>query len=291
MEVLQRRYRPVRLADLAAAVREGDLPKRSVAVTFDDGYADNLHEAGPILARYGVPATVFLVAGALGSDREFWWDELERIVLATRRLPATLRFPIGESPFSFDLEDTATAGEQEASLDNRWRAGEPPTGRRQVLYRALWERLRLLPAESRELGLDRLRSWAGTEPTARSTHRVLARDEVKELANGNPVDIGAHTMTHPRLSLLPASIQREEIEQGKKNLETILGPGRVISFSYPFGDYSRGTVALVHETGFQAACTNASGTVRRSSNLYELPRIHVNDWDGVTFRERLSRWL
>src|SRR5436190_558012 len=52
-----------------------------VVVTFDDGYADNATVAAPILERHGVPATMFVVSGVVGSQADFWWDELERLVM------------------------------------------------------------------------------------------------------------------------------------------------------------------------------------------------------------------
>lgn len=285
------RYRPLRLLDLAAAADLRELPKRSVAITFDDGYADNLHEARPLLAHYRVPATVFLVAGAIGSHRELWWDELERILLTAGKLPDTLRLSLGETSFSYDLGNAAAYGEETARSDCRWRIGQPPPGPRQILYRKLWERLRPLPASDREQALERLRSWARTEPAARSSHRVLNGGEVAELANDRLIDIGVHTMTHPALSSLQIADQRVEVEQAKKILEGMVGPRSVDCFSYPFGDYSTDTAALVRESGFRAACSNVAAPVRRSSNRYELPRVHVYDWDGPTFAERLSRWL
>ena len=59
-----------------ARLRSGDLPHDAVALTFDDGYLDNLRQAKPILEAAGVPATVFLATGRIGTGEEFWWDEL-----------------------------------------------------------------------------------------------------------------------------------------------------------------------------------------------------------------------
>jgi peptidoglycan/xylan/chitin deacetylase (PgdA/CDA1 family) len=61
------------------AARQGALPAGAVAVTFDDGYADNLANAAPLLVEFGVPATMFLSTGAIVNGCEFWWDDLERI--------------------------------------------------------------------------------------------------------------------------------------------------------------------------------------------------------------------
>lgn len=80
MEVIATRYRPQMLAELSNGLATGALPPRSVAVTFDDGYANNLTAALPILEAWSVPATVFVSTGYVGGSREFWWDELERLI-------------------------------------------------------------------------------------------------------------------------------------------------------------------------------------------------------------------
>src|SRR6266446_9863187 len=79
---------------LAAELAQGRAPRKVAAVTFDDGYADVLAEARPILERYACPATVFLVTGMIGKSSTFWWDELSRIVLATPLLPTELEIEI-----------------------------------------------------------------------------------------------------------------------------------------------------------------------------------------------------
>jgi peptidoglycan/xylan/chitin deacetylase (PgdA/CDA1 family) len=73
---------PLPLAELLERRRRGALPRRAVALTFDDGYADNLHAALPALERHGVPATVYVATGYVGADRPFWWDEAEELLAA-----------------------------------------------------------------------------------------------------------------------------------------------------------------------------------------------------------------
>jgi peptidoglycan/xylan/chitin deacetylase (PgdA/CDA1 family) len=79
LAVIQERSRPTSLAELAAGLEAGSLPRRSVVVTFDDGYRDNVRVAKPLLERFEVPATVFVVSAYVESDRDFWWDELAEL--------------------------------------------------------------------------------------------------------------------------------------------------------------------------------------------------------------------
>jgi peptidoglycan/xylan/chitin deacetylase (PgdA/CDA1 family) len=88
LEVLTRNFVPLSLAELIKRLQEGKVPEKSVVITFDDGYADNFWNARPLLERFGVPATVFVTTGLVGTEREFYWDELEWLLLretVTRR--------------------------------------------------------------------------------------------------------------------------------------------------------------------------------------------------------------
>lgn len=77
LSVISRTATALPLDEFESLRREGRLPVRAVAVTFDDGYADNLHAAAPLLARHGIPATVFVTTGMIGSSRGFPWDDAD----------------------------------------------------------------------------------------------------------------------------------------------------------------------------------------------------------------------
>src|SRR6185437_3528364 len=81
MADLARHRSPMPVGELVDRLRRGTAPKDAVAVTFDDGYVDNLVYAKPILAEYGIPATLFLPTGSVGQPEEFWWDELAKLTL------------------------------------------------------------------------------------------------------------------------------------------------------------------------------------------------------------------
>jgi peptidoglycan/xylan/chitin deacetylase (PgdA/CDA1 family) len=294
LEVLGEYYRPMSLQQVAQGLSNASLLNRAVAVTFDDGYADNLYDAKPLLECYDIPATVFVAAGYIRQNREFWWDELERLLLQPGRLPERLSLTVQGKYHEWRLGEAAFYREAGFERHRRWHveAIDDPTFRH-TLYQTLYRLLRPLPAEERQQVLDSLMDWAGMQPTARPSHRALTPDEVIRLAGGGLVEVGAHTVTHPVLSALATEEQRSEIYSSKVRLEEMEGRP-VTSFSYPYGsqsDYTAETVSIVQETGFTCACSNFGDVVWRGTDPFQLPRFLVRDWDGGEFARRLEAWF
>jgi len=293
LEVVRQLAYPLSLAELNDALATGRLPRNSVVITFDDGYADNLIAAKPLLERYDIPATVFVASGAIRSSREFWWDELERVFLQPGSLPPELRLEIDSSEYVWSLQDSAVYSAGMAERYRMWRASDGlPSGRHRA-YHGLCRLLRAVDAESRLQITDQIVAWAGLMPDSRMTHRALTKVEVQQLAEGRIVEVGAHTITHPALSSRPVGEQEVEIRGSKAALEDILN-APVRSFSFPFGGtstYSSKTLDLVRAAGFTCACTTTQKTVSRSADPYQLPRVYVYDWDGDQFARMLSRRL
>jgi peptidoglycan/xylan/chitin deacetylase (PgdA/CDA1 family) len=75
MEYLKKNFNIIRLSDLAVSIKEKRVDPKSVAITFDDGYFDNLSGALPILEKFQIPATIYIVAGKIDDDKPFYWDE------------------------------------------------------------------------------------------------------------------------------------------------------------------------------------------------------------------------
>jgi peptidoglycan/xylan/chitin deacetylase (PgdA/CDA1 family) len=291
LEVLHKYYHPMRLDKLVEAWHARRLPHRAVAVTLDDGYYDCLQHARPLFERHQVPATVFVVSGRVVDRREFWWDELEALLLQPGELPASLRLQVGGQQHVWELGEAARYSQEQWERHRDWNyeMKDAPTERQQVFH-SLWRLLHSLPEEEREAIMDELVAWAGADRAPRATHRTLTPEEVPQLAQGGLVEVGAHTVTHPVLSRLTAAAQQRQIERSKSDLETMLGR-RVASFSYPHGqpdDYTAETVALVERAGFASACAASGGVVWRDTNRFQLPRNSVPDCDGEAFARRLS---
>ncbi len=294
MEVLRRHYRVLSLSELNACMRNGKVPRKAVAVTFDDGYADNLLGARPLLERHAVPATVFVTTGKLEQDSEFWWDELASVLLETPSLPDALSVQVNGERYSWSLRNDDGAPAPAADADGRnWNVlrKTPPTPRQRA-YQELAAIVRPLDATMQESVMSQLAEWTGTRRTIRDTHRALTPGEVVRLDAGGLVEVGAHTVTHPVLSAHPGDTQQREVRLSKRRLEDILGR-EVGLFAYPFGaraDYTAESVGIVRESGFACACSNFEGWVRHGTSAYELPRYLVRDWDGEAFARKLHAW-
>jgi peptidoglycan/xylan/chitin deacetylase (PgdA/CDA1 family) len=288
-----RKHGPIHLKSLSQTLHERKR-RCNVIVTFDDGYADNLYNAQPLLQRFDVAATVFVTTGYIGSQREFWQDELEKVFLQPTTLPQVLRLNVNGRFYEWDLGDVARYREDLYQCYRDWNVSrqDDPTLRQQ-LYRLLCQMLEALPGNKPQETMGDLLSWAGIKRFARPTHRTLLPEELIRLADGGLVEVASHTENHPVLSSLPVRAQNDEIVKSKARLEEIIGQS-VTSFAYPYGrrsDYTNETVAAVRDAGFHSACSNFPGSVRRDSDLWQLPRFLVRNWNGEEFADSLRQWL
>jgi peptidoglycan/xylan/chitin deacetylase (PgdA/CDA1 family) len=268
LQALRARFLVVPLGDLVGSLAEGKVPRRSVAITFDDGYVDNLTVAKPILERHDVPATVFVVSGYVGSGRRFWWDELEWICTAPHMLPGRLELTIRAEAKTWSVGSNAE---------------------RRPLFRELREALGPLEAGERDEVLSQLRSWAGLVENPDEVETMTV-EQLHALARDDTVEIGAHTVTHPRLPAVSPERQLEEIRGSVRQLESILGRP-VTLFSYPFGAHDRTTVTCAHEARVACACTTVAGGVHGSTDRYRVPRLYVGDWPADELVARVSTRL
>jgi peptidoglycan/xylan/chitin deacetylase (PgdA/CDA1 family) len=269
IEALVQERRVVPLSWLAGELSQGRAPKKSAAVTFDDGYADVLTEGCPILERFDCPATVFLTTGAIGRGEPFWWDELAHIVLSAEVLPLALTIEIGGRSHSWRLAEGPAEG-----------APDPGVVDRRALHLALWTLLRPLDGAERDRHLARLAEWSGTGRLSPDRSRAMDAEEVRRLARPGLIDIGAHTVTHPSMPLLDRGGQEAEIEQSRRACEALAGVP-IDGFAYPFGDHDAASVAMVRNARFVYACTTEPGTVGTRSDLLRLPRATIGDWSGT----------
>lgn len=291
LELLRKFGQPSPLTQTMEALSRNELFEQCLVLTFDDGYVDNLHNAAPLFERYDAPATIFLASGYIGATREFWWDELERILLGPERLPGELRLAAAGKIWIWPLGEACEYTDDERRRDRAWSLDKRGAlSKRSEFYRAVHSALLPLDEVERLKALDDISVWSGNAGSARPSHLCISPNEVMALKSSDLIELGAHTVTHSALSGLPEEAQRQEIRQSKADLERLLGTP-VLNFAYPYGQYSERTAALVREEGFISACSNQAGVLTEDSDLFALPRLKIGDWDAKRFEATLARWL
>ena len=273
--------------------RQRRLPDRSVVVTIDDGYSDALLNAKPILSAHSVPATVFVSSDYMGGHTEFWWDELERVVLLSDALPSNLDIEASAARYRRDIASDADLGSERHPNAGLWDITMVPTSERQRVYLELLDFVRPLSPSDRASVLDSLRDQFGVEASLRPSHRPLTVGELRGLTDGGTVEIGAHTRSHQLLAQRTPNEQRDEIVGGKTELEQACG-SLVRLFSYPYGDdgsYSEVSKRLVREAGFLGAFTTRFGLAFPWVDRFAVPRCPTDDISGGEFKQRLDHWF
>jgi peptidoglycan/xylan/chitin deacetylase (PgdA/CDA1 family) len=229
-------------------LRRESLPRKAIAITFDDGYKDNYVYAYPILRKNSVPATIFLTTGHISTGKPIWWD-IVKYVVQHARTEVLQMDELGEYSLKSGLERSRTLS-------------------------IIIEKLDSLPEQEKSLFVGQLVETSGVHiPIDLGNQLMLSWDDVREMSR-NEVDFGSHSVTHPRLTSISLNQAMWEIRCSKKDIEERLGE-TVEFFAYPYGDLNCEIVDLVKKTGFVAAVTTDPAWVTPRSNVYQLGRFGV----------------
>jgi peptidoglycan/xylan/chitin deacetylase (PgdA/CDA1 family) len=288
MQVLKK-YQIITTAQLLMYLETGKLKDNMVCITFDDGYQDNYNTARPILEKYNLQSTFYIPLRFIGSQKEFWWDELQSIIFCKCDLPQKLSISIAGHTLEFDLEDEARFDELQYQKNTSWAWFEKVTTKRAEVYLRLWEQLRPLEYGAIEKVLDKLKEWSLFASTADSTNLPMSEEQLHSIISHPLFDIGIHTVTHPGLAYHGKEDQYNEISTCKKELEALSGH-TVNSIAYPYGIYNEDTIEVVKELGVEIGFTTQGSAVQRNDHPLTLARYHVKNWNGNEFEKRLRLW-
>ncbi len=259
---VQRWFQVLPLATAVQQLAAGTLPARALAITFDDGYADNASQALPVLQHYGLCATCFVASGYLDGGR-MWNDSVIESVRRTRHLQLDLReAQLG----TFNLR---TQAQRRHAIDTLLKA------------------IKYLPGKVRLQAVDQVVQAADVL----LPRRLMLHSEQLPLLQASGMHIGAHTVSHPILAQCDAAQAGWEIAHSKRMLEDRLGGEPVTLFAYPNGkpgtDFYASHVAMARAAGFTAAVSTAPGAAAVGSDLLQLPRYTPWERGGLRFGLRM----
>ena len=259
---LQRHYRIVSLPALLEQIVGGRLHSGGqVAITFDDGYADNYANAYPVLKKHGAAATIFLptdyVDGAAGI---FWWERLELLL----RNASIEELELKLSPAPPRLYQLSP---EKCLLET---------------FYALDETLIDMNPRDRDEFLDMLERKLGVE--SEGVHMALTWTQIREMSSQG-VLFGSHTCSHASLHSLDVEELRDELKRSKREIELRIGR-KVDTFAYPYGhprSFNEMSKATLLKLGYTCACSTVPGFVDENSDVYALNRLMVRNWEEAEF--------
>jgi peptidoglycan/xylan/chitin deacetylase (PgdA/CDA1 family) len=265
MEFVASAYVVLPLEELVERMVRNAVPRNAMAITLDDGYRDNLTHAAPVLARYGLPATVFLATGFIGTAEVPWFD---RVAFAFKNgRVTTFRAPWGAT----------------VRLASR-------AERLSVLHETVTYLKGLADDEMRHV-VDQVVTALEIVDQPPFKNWMLSWDDVHALT-GLGISIGAHTISHPILSRLAPERAWEEISGSRSMIAAACGFAPR-AFAYPNGkpsDYTAGVAGLVREAGFTCAVTTRFGVNSSVTPPYELRRGGPWEHDLHTFALKLAAY-
>ncbi|HKM48845.1 MAG TPA: polysaccharide deacetylase family protein [Terriglobales bacterium] len=255
IQYFKKHYNPISFQQFSDWYFRGQsLPPRPVLITFDDGHANNLRFALPILQQERVTAICFVLTGELGSSRQTWFEDAYYRLMFSKVQSWRLR--------NGECRPLETSEQRAAAC-----------GRFFSLCRTLSE------AEQKQ-ELESLQSQLPVQPRdgeLGGRFDFLSQEDIRRLSESG-IEIGSHTITHPILGALKPENARSEIADSKSALERLLGKP-VRTFAYPFGapglDFTPRDEALVEESGYALAFAGEGGFVTRSSKQFALPRVGI----------------
>lgn len=267
LQIIKRHFTPIHLSEWVTRQQQGlPLPAKACAITFDDGWVDNAEYAYPIIQEQQVPITLFAVSDMIGTDRQFWPNQIIQLLDSPTDLLETITWL---APHLSSL----TAPREAASYTiNRLK----------------------------KFSDEQIYSWLADLPTTPENNNnivntgLMSWEQLKTMSQNNLVEVGSHTRNHFRLNgQLDEQILNKEIISSKQHLQEELGQA-INLFCYPNGDICPKTIELVQQH-YQAAVTTQRGINKADTNqLHTLTRIGIHQdrsHSETLFKARLANWF
>lgn len=202
-----------------------DASKCNIAITFDDGYRNNLTLAAPILDKYKVKASMY-ITGLHTTDEPIIWADFYQIAsyYTTKNIFLNNEEYTKSGNAYFRIRD-------KKNLLEIIKHEQPEYSFKVELYQQLKEEFNAVKNSRSEL-------W-----------ELMNEKEIQELSNYKSITIGSHGFLHNNLGNIKSVNAKEELQQSKKYLENLLQQS-VDEIAYPDGSYSNDVVTYAQALGF-----------------------------------------
>jgi len=254
MELVAREFHPVTLEDILLFVKGGKiLPPRAVAVTFDDGYLDNLEVAAPVLSRFGISAAFYLTVGMIGQPEAPWFSRVRHAFMTT----SCTKWNSSLARISRDISS-------------------PPA--RDAALLAAYDICAPLVDQAQEEAVRNIENELQVRRVVPEHRLMMTWDEAKALRRAGHI-VGSHTLTHPNVAhVADSGAQQAELVESKSRMEKNLGEP-VVHFSYPHPalnpQWNEQTLKITREAGYSTALTTTKAPVAVGTNPLLLTRLNA----------------
>lgn len=220
---------------------------RFCVFTFDDGYADNLTQALPLMEQFAAPFTVYVSTGMMTGEIDAWWLGLAALINATDRIV------LPNIGVPFECRDRPA---KKRAYD-------------EIARRIHRDYATLAPVKAAIAA-------AGIDWQALARREALSIEQLRRLAASPLVTIGAHGERHINLARASAEEAKRDMIASRRRLEELIDE-EVVHFAYPFGNANAcgpREAAIAQAAGFRTAVTTRRGTLfpEHLDDLYALPR-------------------
>ena len=225
--------------------------KPPLVLTFDDGLKNNAQFVAPLLEKYDLKATFYVISGLLEGGQMMWNHELIcRLLLMSTDQRREISTSLTAAP--------AVNPEQDSHLIHQ--------------VRAFVNQVKRWPADKKQALMQRLQSQLPNPDYSdemRTRFEIMSDEDIKALPSG--IEIGSHTVSHAILDTVSSEVGIAEITDSKRQLETLLDRP-VSSFCYPNGNYTPETAEAVKQH-YDTAMTTEEGFSYPGTPLNRLSRI------------------
>jgi peptidoglycan/xylan/chitin deacetylase (PgdA/CDA1 family) len=245
IKFLKKNFKILSLNELKKHIKEQN-DDFAISITFDDGYLDNINLALPILEKHNIPATIFVITRFLKSDDFMWWYFLWE---------------------NLNNQKFIIINSQKIYLRNEmdiinW-------------YGIISNEVINLNYKEQKNYLDKV---FGNQLNFDYKDLIFDFNQLVDLSKNNLIEIGSHTLTHPKLTSLSDAEIYNELSVSKKIIEEKIKK-KVNFLAYPYGskdEVNNKIIKIAQQVGYQMAFSTKR-SFEQTDNFFDIPRINIDN--------------